>query len=97
MDIDNISTRAQRLLWTLGNEAGVGSLALARFDAARSSFPTLLSSPMRALNRQAEGSGLAQSAAYLSGRQSHLNKLQYAYVSRKMINFKKMHAYPLFP
>ncbi len=26
---------------------------------------------------------------YLSGRQSHFNKLQYVYVSHKMINFKK--------
>ncbi len=51
----------------------------------------------RALNRQTEGSGLAQSAACLSGRQSYFNKLQYAYDSHKMINFKKMHSYPLFP
>ncbi len=51
----------------------------------------------RALNRQTEGSGLAQSAACLSGRQSHFNKLQYAYDSHKMITFKKMHCYALFP
>ncbi len=50
----------------------------------------------RALNRQTEGSGLAQSAACLSGRQSHFNKLQYAYDSHKMINFKKCIPTPYF-
>ncbi len=43
----------------------------------------------RALYRQTEGSGLAQTAACLSGRQSHFNELQYAHnVSHKMISFK---------
>ncbi len=42
----------------------------------------------RALSAQIEGSGLAKRPACLSGRQSHLNKLQYAYVSHKMISFK---------
>ncbi len=32
-----------------------------------------------AVNRQTEGSGLVKSAARLSGRQCHLNKLQKAY------------------
>ncbi len=43
----------------------------------------------RALNRLTEGSGLAQSAACLSGRQSHFNKLQYAYDLHKWLTLKK--------
>ncbi len=50
----------------------------------------------RTLIRQTEGSGLAQSATCLSGRQSHFNKLQYAYDSHKMITFKKCIPIPYF-
>ncbi len=44
----------------------------------------------RALNRQTERSGLLNSAACLPGRHLIYNKLQYAYVSHKIINLNRI-------